>query len=264
MIGHYLADFFPGTTVLGFWHFRVTRNSELYIDEEETASLRKAVENELRNRRRGDAVRLEVEHGCPLEIRALLLENLGLTDDDLFLIDGPVNPIHLAALTEGDHSPELRYPPFVAPVAAPCAGSRAFSPPSASATNCCIIPTKTSAAWWIFSGRPPPTPRCSPSNKPSFAPAAIPRSSARSWKRCNNGKQVTAVVELDARSDEASHILWARRLEEAGVHVVYGLVGCKIHAKMCLVVRKDDDAIRRYLHLGTGNYNPAPPAFTPT
>ncbi len=112
VIGHHLADLFQGTRILGYWHFRVTRNSELYIDEEEVANLLKAVENELHNRRRGAAVRLEVDHECPAEIRTQLLQNLSLHEDDLFAINGPVNPTRLMAIYEGDYLPELRDPPF--------------------------------------------------------------------------------------------------------------------------------------------------------
>src|SRR5882724_4819609 len=119
LIGHHLADLFPGTKILGYWPFRVTRNSELYIDEEESANLLKAVENELHNRRRGDAVRLEIAEQCPANIRDALLKTLRLTEEDLYLINGPLNPTRLMALYEGDHSPELRDPPFVAPIAAP-------------------------------------------------------------------------------------------------------------------------------------------------
>src|SRR6185295_14400359 len=122
VIGHYLADLFPETRIVGYWHFRVTRNSELYIDEEEAANLLKAVENELHNRRKGDAVRLEIAHDCPRYIRDALLKTLRLTEDDLYLIDGPLNPTRLMTLTQGDHSPELRYPPFVAPLAAALRG----------------------------------------------------------------------------------------------------------------------------------------------
>src|SRR5947199_6642637 len=112
LIGHYLADLFPGTKILGFWHFRVTRNSELYIDEEDIGNLLKAVENELHNRRRGAAVRLEADAGCPAEIYQYLLETLELTEDDLYLIDGPLNPTRLMVIYAGDHSPELRDKPF--------------------------------------------------------------------------------------------------------------------------------------------------------
>ena len=126
LIGHYLADLFPGTKILGYWNFRVTRNSELYIDEEEAANLLKAVENELHNRRKGDAVRLEVEKDCPEDLRSALLGTLHLTEDDLYIIDGPLNPTRLMAIYEGDHSPELRDPPFVAPVAAALQGPDGF------------------------------------------------------------------------------------------------------------------------------------------
>ena len=117
LIGHHLADLFPGTKLLGYWPFRVTRNSELYIDEEEAANLLKAVENELHNRRKGDAVRLEIDHECPSYVSEPLLKTLRLTVDDMYPIDGPVNPTQLMTMYEGDHSPELRDPPFVAPVA---------------------------------------------------------------------------------------------------------------------------------------------------
>src|SRR5262245_59834081 len=117
LIGHFLADLFPGAKVLGYWQFRATRNSELYIDEEEAANLLKAVENELHNRRKGAAVRLEVDQDCPREIRQALLGTLHLTEEDLFVIDGPLNPTRLMAVIEGDHSPELRHPAFVAPIA---------------------------------------------------------------------------------------------------------------------------------------------------
>src|SRR5687767_6940715 len=114
IIGHFLGDLFPGTTILGYCHFRVTRNSELYIDEEDIENLLKAVENELHNRRKGDAVRLEVEKSCPVEIRKALLGTLRLDEEDLYLIDGPLNPTRLMAIYHGDHSPELRDPPFIA------------------------------------------------------------------------------------------------------------------------------------------------------
>src|SRR5262245_40149618 len=118
LIGHFLADLFPGTKILGYWQFRVTRNSELYIDEEEVANLLKAVEAELHNRRKGDAVRLEIEEACPASIRDAVLGTFRLKADDLYSIDGPINPTRLLAICEGDHSPELRDAPFLAPVAA--------------------------------------------------------------------------------------------------------------------------------------------------
>jgi len=261
VIGHYLADLFPGTTILGYWHFRVTRNSELYIDEEETANLLKAVENELLNRRRGDAVRLEVEYGCPLEIRAQLLENLGLTEDDLFMIDGPVNPIRLAAITEGDHSPELRDPPFVAPVAAALRERQDVFAAIRERDLLLHHPYENYSSVVDFLKQAAADPGVLAVKQTLYRTGGDVQIVGALMEAVRNGKQVTAVVELKARFDEANNILWARRLEEAGVHVVYGLVGCKIHAKMCLVVRKDNDGIRRYLHLGTGNYNPTTARF---
>ena len=261
LIGHYLADLFPGATILGYWHFRVTRNSELYIDEEETANLLKAVENELLNRRRGEAVRLEVEYGCPLEIRAQLLENLGLTEEDLFLIDGPVNPIRLAAIVEGDHSPELRDPPFVAPAAAPLREHPGIFAAIRERDLLLHHPYENFSSVVDFLQQAAADPNVLAVKQTLYRTGGDSQIVGALMDAVRNGKQVTAVVELKARFDEANNILWARRLEEAGVHVLYGLVGCKIHAKMCLVVRKDSDGIRRYLHLGTGNYNPATARF---
>ena len=255
-IGHYLDDIFPGTKILGYWHFRVTRNSELYIDEEETANLLKAVENELHNRRRGDAVRLEVAHGCPPEIRAQLLENLGLTEDDLFIINGPLNPTRLTAIIEGGHSPELRDPPFVAPVAASLRDHPDLFAAIRERDILLHHPYENFSSVVDFLRQAAADPDVLAVKQTLYRTGEDRQIVGALMDAVRNGKQVTAVVELKARFDEASNILWARRLEEAGVHVVYGLVGCKIHAKMCLVVRKDSDGIRRYLHLGTGNYNP--------
>jgi polyphosphate kinase len=256
LIGHYLADLFPGTTILGYWQFRVTRNSELYIDEEEVGKLLTAVENELHNRRRGDAVRLEVEHGCPQEIRTELLEYLGLGEDDLFIIDGPVNPVRLAAITEGDHSPELRDPPFVAPVAAALREREDLFAAIRERDVLLHHPYENFSSVVDFLQQAAADPDVLAIKQTLYRTGGDSQIVGALMEAVRNGKQVTAVVELTARFEEASNILWARRLEEAGVHVVYGLVGYKIHAKMCLVVRKDADGIRRYVHLSTGNYNP--------
>lgn len=255
LISHFLANLFPGTRILGYWQFRVTRNSELYIDEEEVDNLLKAVENELHNRRRGDAVRLEVEIDTPPEIQHALLGTLQLTADDLYVIDGPLNPTRLMAICEGDHSPELRFPPFVAPLAAAVREETnlfeavrqrdillhhpyehfesVIALLEQAAVDSSVLAIKTTL----------------------YRTGGDTRIVGALMRAVQNGKQVTAVVELRARFDEANNIQWARQLEEAGVHVVYGLVGYKIHAKMTLIVRNDDDGIRRYVHLGTGNYN---------
>ena len=256
LIGHYLADLFPGTKILGYWHFRVTRNSELYIEEEEVANLLKAVENELHNRRKGDAVRLEVDHDCPAEIRSALLGTLRLGEDDLFIIDGPLNPTRLMAVYEGDHSPELRDPPFVAPLARSLRGQPDVFAAIRERDILLHHPYDNFDSVVHFLEEAAKDPKVLAIKQTLYRTGGDARIVGALMNAVRNGKHVTTVVELRARFDEASNILWARQLEEAGVHVVYGLVGYKIHAKLGLVVRRDDDGIRRYVHLGTGNYNP--------
>jgi polyphosphate kinase len=256
LIGHYLADLFPGTKILGYWNFRVTRNSELYIDEEETANLLKAVEHELHKRRKGEAVRLEVEKDCPADLRDALLGTLKLAEEDLYVIDGPLNPTRLMAIYEGDHSPELRDAPFVAPVAVAVRDQPDLFAAIRERDILLHHPYETFDTIVKFLEQAAEDPRVLAIKQTLYRTGGDPRIIGALMKAVQNSKQVTTVVELRARFDEANNIQWARQLEEAGVHVVYGLVGYKIHAKTCLVVRRDDDRIRRYVHLGTGNYNP--------
>jgi polyphosphate kinase len=257
LIGHSLADLFPGTKLLGYWAFRVTRNSELYIDEEETANLLKAVENELHNRRKGDAVRLEIDGNCPPPIRGALLKTLRLTEADLYLIDGPLNPAHLMVLYQGDHSPELRDPPFVAPTAASVRGRPDLFAAIRERDILLHHPYESFDTVVNFLEQAARDPEVLAIKQTLYRTGGDPRIVGALENAVKNGKQVTAVVELRARFDEANNIQWARQLEENGVHVVYGLVGYKIHAKSCLVVRREGLDIRRYVHLATGNYNPA-------
>lgn len=256
LIGHYMADLFPGTKILGQWAFRITRNSELYIDEEEAANLLKAVENELHNRRRGDAVRLEVQINCPLTIRQVLLPTFRLEEDDLYVIDGPISATGLMALYEGDHSPELRDPPFVAPIGAAVKGEPDLFAAIREKDILLHHPYESYETVVDFLVNAAADPRVLAIKQTLYRTGGDPRLVGALMNAVRNGKQVTVVVELRARFDEANNILWANKLEEAGVHVVYGLVGYKIHAKMLMIVRRDEDGIRRYLHLATGNYNP--------
>ncbi|NBV23747.1 MAG: polyphosphate kinase 1 [Proteobacteria bacterium] len=255
IIGHYLADLFPGTKLLGHWQFRVTRNSELYIDEEDVANLIKAVEEELHNRRKGEAVRLEVSADCPAEIREELLGKLNLTDDDVYVIDGPINPVRLMTVVEGDHSPELRDPPYIARVAPALRDQTDLFATIRERDVLLHHPFDNFSSVVEFLAQAAEDPDVLAIKMTLYRTGGDPRIVGALMNAVRNGKQVTAVVELKARFDEANNIAWARRLEEAGVHVVYGLVGYKIHAKMTLVVRRDQDGIRRYLHLATGNYN---------
>jgi polyphosphate kinase len=256
IIGYYLADLFPAAKILGYWHFRVTRNSELYIDEEETANLLKAVETELHNRRKGDAVRLEVDAHCPPPIAKALLNTLRITKDDLYLIDGPLNPTRLMVICEGDHSPALRFPPFVAPIARPLQNERDIFEPIRKEDILLHHPYDNFQSVVDFLEQAASDPDVLAIKQTLYRTGGDPRIVGALMTAVNNGKQVTAVVELRARFDEANNIQWARQLEEAGVQMVYGLVGYKIHAKVTLVVRRENNQLRRYVHLSTGNYNP--------
>lgn len=256
LIGHHLADIFPGTTILGWWLFRVTRNSELYIDEEEESNLLKAVELELHNRRRGDAVRLEVDQRCPAQIYEALLKTLQLTEEDLFLIDGPLNPTRLMMIYQGDHSPELRDPPVVAPLTRSLRGRDDLFAAIREQDVLLHHPYEHFDSVVNFLEQAAQDRDVLAIKMTLYRTGGDERIVGALMNAVRNGKQVTAVVELRARFDEANNIQWARRLEENGVHVVYGLVGYKIHAKATLVVRREREHIRRYVHLATGNYNP--------
>ena len=257
LIGHYLKDLFSGHEVTGHWMFRVTRNSELYIDEEDVANLLRAVEEELHNRRKNDAVRLEIEAPAPEAIQNELLKNLKLGPEDLYTIDGPINPTRLMQIYAGDHSPELRDEPYVAPVASVLRQETDLFAAIRERDIMLHHPFESFSSVADFLAQAAEDPNVLAIKQTLYRTGGDLRIVGALMKAVRNGKQVTAVVELRARFDEANNIQWARQLEEAGVHVVYGLVGYKIHSKMILVVRKDSDGIRRYVHLGTGNYNPA-------
>lgn len=256
VIGRYGADLFPGAKIIGCWSFRVTRNSELYADEEAASELLKSVEPDSIQRRQGEAIRLEVEHGCPKDIRSFLLENLRLDEQDLFIINGPVNPVRLIAVAEGDHSPELRDPPFVAPVAAALRDEPDIFATVRRGDVLLHHPYENFSSVVDFLRQASSDPRVLAIKQILYRTGSDFQIFGALMEAVRNGKQVTAVVELNGRSDQSTNVQWARQLEEAGVHVLYGLAGYRVHAKMCLVVRKDEDAIRRYLHLSTGNYNP--------
>ena len=256
LIGHYLGDLFPGTKIRGQWCFRVTRNSELYVDEIDAGNLLKAVEEELRNRRRGEAVRLEVDENCPQPIWQLLLDNFGLTEDDLYIIDGPVNPTRLMAIYEAAHTPELRDAPFIAPIATAVRDRASLFSTIRRRDVLIHSPYESFNTVVDFLEQAARDPAVLAIKQTLYRTGGDARIVGALMHAAESGKQVTAVTELKARFDEANNIEWARRLEAAGVHVVYGLVGHKVHGKITLVVRKDDDRLRRYIHIATGNYNP--------
>ncbi|MEI7733718.1 MAG: polyphosphate kinase 1 [Verrucomicrobiota bacterium] len=255
IIGYYLHALLPGTKILGHWHLRVLRNSELYIDEDDAANLLKAVENELHRRRKGDAVRLTVEHGCPPVVRQKLLGELGLAEEDLYIVDGPLNPSRMLAIVEENHAPELRDPPFLPPVSAMVRGQDDLFALIRQKDILLHHPYDSFDTVVQFLQQAAADAKVLAIKQTLYRTGGDPRIVGALMEAARNGKQVTAVVELKARFDEANNVAWAKRLEEAGVHVTYGLVGYKIHAKVTLVVRDEEEGIRRYLHLGTGNYN---------
>ncbi len=256
LMGHYLGDLFPGMKILGYWLFRVTRNSELYIDEEETENLLNAVEQELQKQRRGEAVRLEVEKSCPPEIRDELLTQERLSQEDLYLVDGPISPGRLMILWEECQRPELKDTPFVGIYSAPLKEAPDLFAAIRKQDVLLHHPYESFEPVIEFLEQAAEDPRVLAIKQTLYRTGADKRLIGALMRAANNGKQVSVVVELRARFDEENNIDWARKLEDAGVHVVYGLVGLKIHGKLCLVVRREEDGLRRYLHLSSGNYNP--------
>lgn len=255
IIQEHIADLFPTLAVGGCHAFRVTRNSDLWVDEEEVEDLLKAVRGELVGRRFGEAVRLEVESGTPEDVAQFLLRNFELATQDLYRVSGPVNLHRLATIHEMVHRPELKYPAH-RPGLAPELGEdgdlfallrekdvvlhhpyESFAPVVNLIRQAAADPNVLAIKQTLYR---------TGSNSPIVA-ALI--DAARS------GKEVTAVIELRARFDEAQNIDLATQLQEAGANVVYGIVGYKTHGKMILVVRRETDEIRRYVHLGTGNYH---------
>ncbi len=247
--------FFPGYEVRGAHAFRVTRNSDLYIDDEEAENLLKKIEEELRHRRRGAAVRLEIENGVDDAIFTTLCDHLALSHEYVFRLDGPLNLLRLMSLGEIDR-PDLKYPPFT-----PVNISSLREPDHIFET----LRTQDVLLHHPYDSFQPVVDFVEQAARDPQVFAlkqTLYRTSGDSpvvralMEASRNGKQVTALIELRARFDEANNIQWARQLEEAGVHVVYGLVSHKTHCKCSLVVRREDQALRHYVHLGTGNYNP--------
>ncbi|MDQ4069521.1 MAG: RNA degradosome polyphosphate kinase [Actinomycetota bacterium] len=261
VIAEHLRALFPGMEIEGHDTFRVTRNADVTLeDEEEVDDLLTAVELELRRRRFGSAVRLEVARTMSQENRDLLLRELELTPDDVYVIDGPLELSGLMAVYDLDRR-DLKDPAWVG-VTQPRLVDEDGDPHDMFAVlrqgevlvHHPYDSFSTSVVAFIEQAATDP--------QVLAIKQTLYRTSGDSpiikalIKAAESGKQVAALVELKARFDEQANIAWARALEEAGVHVVYGFVGLKTHAKTALVVREEGDSIRRYCHMGTGNYNP--------
>ena len=255
----HVGELFAGMTVRGCYQFQLTRNSDLFLDEEElhgVSSLRMALQGELSQRNYGDGVRLEVSDVCPAHVTDVLLQQFNLTPRDLYQVNGPVNLVRLAEVLDRVDRPDLKYAPFTpgipnALVRRPAIFDamrrgdillhhpfQSFGPVVNFIEQAVRDPQVVAIKMTIY--------RTGPESELMETLIAAARA----------GKVVTVVVELLARFDEEANINWAARLEEAGAHVVYGVVGHKTHAKMALVVRREEMKLKRYVHLSTGNYHP--------
>lgn len=247
--------FFAGYRIHGAHAFRVTRNSDLYIDEEESENLLKKIEEELRNIRRGAAVRLEIEDGVDDIIFETLCDHLSLSHEYVFRLAGPINLLRLMSLGEIDR-PDLKFASFNPVNVSPLRPTPALFDTLRERDVLLHHPYDAFTPVVDFVEQAARDPQVFAMKQTLYRTSGDSPIVRALIEASRNGKQVTALVELKARFDEANNIQWARQLEEAGVHVVYGLIGHKTHCKCSLVVRREGTALRRYAHLGTGNYNP--------
>lgn len=252
---------FSGYKINSAHAFRITRNSDLYIDEEEIENLLLKIEEELHKMRKGAAVRLEIEDGLEPDILQKLLHITHLPPEYVFSINGPINLMRLMSVYDMIDRPDLKFapqPPWTPPALQD--PSDLFNQISRSE----ILlhhPFESYQPVVDFIEQAAIDPEVFAIKQTLYRTSGDSPIVKSLIKASQNGKQVTALIELKARFDEANNIQWARRLEEIGVHVVYGLVGLKTHCKCCLVVRREPDGLRRYAHLGTGNYNPKTARF---
>ncbi len=255
VIHTFVEQLFPGMRVRGCYQFRVTRNSDLFVDEEEVDDLLLALEGELASRRYGDGVRLEIADNCPDDMADFLLRRFGLERDSLYQVNGPVNLNRLLAVYDLVDRADLKYPAFQQAV------------PTGMHPNANIFDTIARRDILLHHPFDSFTPVLDFLRQAAGDPKvlAVKQTLYRTGPdspvvdqlvaAAKAGKEVTVVVELRARFDEQENITLANRLQEAGAHVVYGIVGYKTHAKMILVVRREKRGLRNYIHLGTGNYH---------
>ncbi|MET0344746.1 MAG: polyphosphate kinase 1 [Casimicrobiaceae bacterium] len=257
----HLADLFPGREIVAFSQFRVTRDADLWIDEEEVKNLRQALQGELPQRQFGIPLRLEVAESCPEHLANFLLKQFELTGDDLYRCDGPVNIMRLASLIDQVEIDALKYPPFV-----PGKPDRLAAEPDilAAIRQRDILlhhPYQTFDPVVEFIRRAADDPDVVAIKQTVYRTGVNSVLMEALIQAARRGKEVTVVVELMARFDEEANINWAEKLEHAGAQVVYGVFGLKTHAKLALLLRRERDAaggsrLVSYAHLGTGNYHP--------
>jgi polyphosphate kinase len=252
----FAAELFPGITVRGCHPFRATRNSDLFVDEEEVTNLRQALQGELPQRHFGDAVRLEVNHDTPDHVVKFLLEQFELDAADLYRAEGPVNLARLMQLADAVDRPDLKFTPFAANHAGLLDEHEHVFEIIGKGDILLHHPFESFDPVLDFVRAAAADPAVVAIKQTIYRTGADSELMELLIKAARSGKEVTVVVELMARFDEETNINWAARLEQAGAHVVYGVVGHKTHAKMCLVVRREGARMNRYVHMGTGNYHP--------
>ena len=256
VLHEFMHELFIGMNVLGCYQFRVTRNSDLFVDEEEVTNLRTTLQGELPHRHFGDAVRLEVSDNCSPTMAAFLTAQFGLDEHDVYRVNGPVNLVRLMQVPDWVDQPALKFAPYRVGVNKELSkgvnifeaigkGDILLHHPYQSFTP--VI------EWLNEAAHDPNVVAIKMTVYRTGTDSELMQSLIRA---AQNGKEVTVVVELMARFDEEANIGWATKLEEVGAHVVYGVVGYKVHAKALLIVRREAGQLRRYVHLGTGNYHP--------
>jgi len=255
MIQKHMAKLFPGLETQGVYQFRVTRNSDLYLADDDVADLRLALQDELNSRDYGQAVRLETGADCPLPIIEFLLETFNLSERDCYLCNGPVNLDRLQSLPEMIDRGDLKFAPHTPGVADMAFGGVELFTELRKRDLLIHYPFQSSATVVSLL-------RTAASDKDVLAiKQTLYRTGADSEyvnaliEAAQNGKDVTVIIELRARFDEKANITLANRLQHAGVQVVYGVVGIKTHAKLILIVRREGDQLKRYAHIATGNYH---------
>lgn len=251
----HVGELFPGMKVIGCYQFRVTRNSDLFVDDEEVDDLLRALEGELPSRRYNDAVRLEVADNCPEQIRNFLLDQFKLTEDALYQVNGPVNLNRLLQIHDLVDRPDLVYPGFTPDIPPRLLKNTNIFETLHNGDILLLHPFHSFAPVVDFLRQAAIDPAVL-SIKQTLYRTGDNSAIVQSLKdAARAGKEVTVVIELRARFDEESNIELANSLQESGAHVVYGVVGYKTHAKMIMVVRREGRSLRRYVHLGTGNYH---------
>jgi len=255
VIQAHLPDLFTGREVVAYSQFRVTRNSDLWVDEEEVKNLRQALQSELHSRQYGFAVRLEVGRDCPAHLSSFLRDQFGIDDSRVFAVDGPVNMGRLLEIVNSHTRPELKFPPFAPGFPAKLNPHGIFG---ALARQDLLLhhPFQSFQPVIDFIQAAATDPAVVAIKQTIYRAGMNSELMEALISAAQRGKEVTVIVELMARFDEEANINWAERLEEAGAQVVYGVVGLKTHAKMALVLRREASGLRRYAHVGTGNYNP--------